>query len=115
MLLSCSFTLQTNKSLVAAPGVDDHDAVKMGLQVSLLLEVVLCVCSQTSPESPQRNRELLFDGLANNTVKITALDLSSCGIDDATVIQLGIALKVCGHSCLLVPHVGIRFMRFETS
>ena len=115
MLLSCSFTLQTNKSLVAAPGVDDHDAVKMGLQVSLLLEVVLCVCSQTSPESPQRNRELLFDGLANNTVKITALDLSNCGIDEATVIQLGIALKVSEHSGLLVPHVGIRFMRFETS
>ena len=51
-----------------------------------------------SPESQQRNRELLFEGLANNTVKISELDLSSCGIDDATVIRLSNALKVCEHS-----------------
>ena len=68
-----------------------------------------------SPESPQRNRELLFEGLANNTVKISALDLSSCDIDDATVIRLGNALKVCKHSCQLMPSVRIFSTRFDPS
>ena len=62
----------------------------------------MCACLRTSLQSLQRNLELLFEGLANNTVKITALDLSRCGIDDATVVRLGNALKVCERSCLLI-------------
>ena len=86
---------------MVALGVDDHDAVKVGLQVFLLLDLK-CV--------------LVYERLCNHysatlscylkawptTVKITALDLSRCGIDDATVVRLGNALKVCERSCLLI-------------